>query len=927
MKHSKMSLTYKLYKLVIVVCFAFAASISTAQTSLNITDEVVSYTSLYEYNITVNGNSELHLTGDTSVLTNSTINLASDEAWLYFDNVKPSEVLSSYISKVKINGEAAVKNVNFRIRNYTWGTLIIPHSPSFQPLEIFTGMAYTGDSQHLSTFTFYRSEPTSIDGDITYPIVTLDAYSDKVSSFKLKRGYMATFAQSSDGTGYSRVYVADKEDIEVPTMPLGLKDDVSFIRVFPWNYPSKKGMTYEGGTQMLRGSWYYNWGSGKASTNNTEYVPMKWGGGYAGAGYANKSTATHLLGFNEPSHSEQSNLTVDKAIEYWASLQKSGLRLGSPGIADNGKPWLWKFMDKADELNLRIDFVAVHYYQGGKTAKQMYTWLKEVHDRTGRPVWVTEWNNGANWTNEGDPTLEEQAADIAKMIEMMDTTSWIERYAIYNWVENCRAVILKDELTPAGIVYRDHYSPLAYNPDKDFYLPYSGLTKPYLLSGSSTVDGVALKWKENISGDKGVIIERSMNGANYEVIDSIEGQAIDSFTDETAVAPGSYSYRVKYYTETDETDYSNIFTLNVKPANAFNVVVGRPVTVDSYFNSSYTGEGAVDGDNSANDESRWVSAKTAFPHWIEVDLQGTYNISWLSFYTGFGGYNKAIYDFVLEYYNLETNTWEIALSITDNDNPEFHSAFEEVTTNKVRLKGTRAIDEIFRLYELEVLGTSADANSYINVALNKTAKTSSTHSSGNYPGSKAVDGNNSYDNSSRWVSDGEALPEWIEIDLNGSFTIDRVRLFISTYGDDGPFEAFNFEYYDGSQWNELFSKTDNTNDYFETTFEAVVATKVRLNITGGPKTVRLHEIEVFGQKNDNASITVNAISSYQIFPNPVVDFIQIKGLEKATTIEIYDISGKQVLTSETDNRIDVTHLLPGIYFVNIENETVLQFIK
>ena len=49
------------------------------------------------------------------------------------------------------------------------------------------------------------------------------------------------------------------------------------------------------------------------------------------------------------------------------------------------------------------------------------------------------------------------------MIEMLDKTPFVERYAIYNWVEDVRNVQRKDgTLTPAGEAYRDKASPLSY---------------------------------------------------------------------------------------------------------------------------------------------------------------------------------------------------------------------------------------------------------------------------------------------------------------------------------------------------------------------------------------------------------------------------------------------------------------------------------
>jgi hypothetical protein len=113
--------------------------------------------------------------------------------------------------------------------------------------------------------------------------------------------------------------------------------------------------------------------------------------------------------------------------------------------------------------------VAVHYYwcynpsNASGAATQMYNFLKEVYDNTGRPIWVTEWNNGANWTGCGDPTYAQQAAAIGAMINMLDSTPWVERYAIYNWVEDCRRVEWDDGWpTDAGFVYRDKVSPIGY---------------------------------------------------------------------------------------------------------------------------------------------------------------------------------------------------------------------------------------------------------------------------------------------------------------------------------------------------------------------------------------------------------------------------------------------------------------------------------
>src|SRR5204863_7169295 len=75
----------------------------------------------------------------------------------------------------------------------------------------------------------------------------------------------------------------------------------------------------------------------------------------------------------------------------------------------------------------------------------------------------TEWNNGANWTSCADPTSAQQEAAVAAIIAMLDSTPFVERYSIYNWVEDVRRVKWDDgSLTAAGVTYRDQNSPLGY---------------------------------------------------------------------------------------------------------------------------------------------------------------------------------------------------------------------------------------------------------------------------------------------------------------------------------------------------------------------------------------------------------------------------------------------------------------------------------
>ncbi len=409
--------------------------------------------------VILTGKQPLRVQADT--LPTSAFNFDSPDAWLYIEGIAPSKVVSDHLQRILVYYEKAVVDGNIRVVPYEKGTLVIPHGPSYPAMSVFSEKALSGPSQNLKCHLPHGDPKRA-------PLP------ETIRSFRLKHGYMATIASKADGTGISRNYVAQDEDVEVKSLPPELDGNVRFLRIFPWRWTVKKGIA--GGIwQKLNVGWFYDWNIGARTTPDIEYVPIKQNANWPGLNQDWKEKGSvHLLGFNEPDHKDQSNLSVDQAIQGWPGLLKTGLRLGSPAVSDGGLGWLYEFMAKADAAKLRVDFVAVHYYRavadpgdGRLAAAQMEAFLEDIHKRTRRPIWITEWNNGANWTAGKDPNEKEQSRAIEKMIEMLDKLPYVERYALYNWVEDCRMLQRKDgSLTPAGEIYRDHVSKPAYQHEK-----------------------------------------------------------------------------------------------------------------------------------------------------------------------------------------------------------------------------------------------------------------------------------------------------------------------------------------------------------------------------------------------------------------------------------------------------------------------------
>jgi len=501
--------------------FAFSQN---ARTTITITAKETSVVSYTDKEVILNGPSNLHLTASTNSLRNSIIKLNSENSWVFFDNIKPSLVADSLLQYFTINGYPAANKTNVRVSIYKHGAVVIPHPSTFQPLRVFTGQNFSGDSTAYSLFTLNSA---------------LGSFDNKIRSFKLKRGYMATLANSSDGTGFSRVFIADDQDLEVPVLPNTLDNTISFTRVLDWEWVTKKGWcgTGSGGGTLgekVNGTWFYSWSADQSSKTNLEYVPIKQNMGWPGwSEISGKQNVSHVLGYNEPDHTEQSNVTVAQAVAAWPDMLKTGLRVGSPACTNFG--WLYEFMDSCKAKNYRVDYVAVHAYWGDKSPQNWYNDLKYIHERTGRPIWITEWNNGANWTKEWWPAdwksqQAKQLADITKIIQVLDTAHFIERYSIYNWVEDKRALVLADTLTPAGKFYAANKSVMAYNKMNEV-IPTFSFGDPSLSIAFSTKKLTLNLTDPNDEYYRGFILEKKIDNGSFEEFYRVENTTIKNCQD------------------------------------------------------------------------------------------------------------------------------------------------------------------------------------------------------------------------------------------------------------------------------------------------------------------------------------------------------------------------------------------------------------
>ncbi len=347
-----------------------------------------------------------------------TVNLNGETSWLIFDNVRPSEVKTSYLRYVTINGKKAVAGTNCRVEIYLRGAAVIP-TPKDAPFVA-----------------------TMDEGNFSLPLgnkVDLVEYSNKARSFILKRGYMATVATGKNGGGYSRVYVADHADLTV-TLPKALDQRITSVYVRNWHYTPKSGYAGSGNresaTKACGASWYWNWDASQSTSADVEYVPIKQHLYWPSDANFNKSGYTAMMLFNEPEHSEQhtsSQCSCGGTISAWKAYQNTGkfnstgLRIGSPSATDLS--YIKEYEGHCDDMQQRCDFTCTHGYWTSEWASNLNT-LKGY----GRPIWITEWEWGASWTSGSNPSSADDARDkVLGILDMLEYNDYVERYSYYEW--------------------------------------------------------------------------------------------------------------------------------------------------------------------------------------------------------------------------------------------------------------------------------------------------------------------------------------------------------------------------------------------------------------------------------------------------------------------------------------------------------------
>ncbi len=646
---------------------------------------------------------DIHITAnETPIQGSSTINLGSDHTWLIIDNITPSTVVSSYLKYVTINGARANNGSNCRVAIYLNGAAVIP-----LPTAAMTCQSTDG------TFTLNAGNNSN-----------LNEHSNTMTSFTLRRGYMATVASGTNGSGHSRVYVADHADLTV-TLPTALAKRVSSVNIKQWQYVSKKGWANTSGTAggpRLRATWFWSWSASYSSSADMEYVPCRQHLYWPSVSEVNSHTASAAFSINEPEHSEQhesSDCSCGGTISEWkaytinSDFLAGGGRIGSPQPTDFS--YLTNFCNYVDNMASRCDFTVTHAYWdlGGRDEASYADWFcntkcKSAWTNTGRPLWLTEMEVSASWNTNKITSYDQNRKYLQVLLQKIEECPWIERYAIYP-TDMWQTYMYYDAntsgtLTPAGEVYRDHRSTFAYNSS---YTKTPTWWTPSVQKPSISVDYNAETRKAsfvvtnpNTDMTDKLSVEVSTDGTTWQTVAEVTSRALfenSTISFDNISIPGnsiSVQFRTSLTTHTGTTVTSDIY--------AIGSIINGNITANS--KSDITGWTCVRA--AQNGYTKESSGDTYFEVWNPTpdgecfdyyqDLtglqNGVYRLQAKVFNSSNGVSGATVNGAVGLYAQSGTATWfEPATKDTDMDNADLLSISNIVVTNGQMRVGVRNI--------------------------------------------------------------------------------------------------------------------------------------------------------------------------------------------------------------------------------------------
>ena len=591
--------------------------------------------------VDVSANVDYTITSTEPFTTTGSVNITNTEhAVVIISKIKPSKVIDSWLKNhVYIEGKQAVNGTNCDVRVYNRGAIIYPYSSDFKPLTVFSEQEYGGTA--INDFGLENSGG--------YMNTLSDAkLNNKIRSFKLKRGYMVTFSTRAKGRGYSRCFIADKEDLEFSTLPLVLDQKITSYRIFKWWNTHKAGLASNGrqaDNDALNSSWCYDWAQGNASLSpDVEWVPNHIYEDYpSSATCGSRTESCHMKTNNEPGNSADDHpQDVATVLANWENLMATGMRLCSESSHDGSMSHLKAFIDSIDARGWRCDILDLHCYWDSGTFNSL-TWYSD-HYGNGRPIWISEWVWGASWNRNGfwartstpDECSEANQTicynGTVPILNVLNNNSRVERYAYWNSEAAGTHIYHDGKLTKLGEYYAEMDEGMGYDASIQKVPTNPRQVGPSSLTGNYNPDTktMQLSFKEN-NGEYNRLCNiefRTPNSTTWETLEPVELKETAANYNLSINARSNYRYRIRVV----DLNGKEYITNEVMAVDD-NLSFGDPVEVEEgtkYLGGNQLVNGSFD--LGLYDWKTGINGLLAAPYYQSVPVGGYNGSSYLQCY-------------------------------------------------------------------------------------------------------------------------------------------------------------------------------------------------------------------------------------------------------------------------------------------------------
>jgi len=287
---------------------------------------------------------------------------------------------------------------------------------------------------------------------------------------------------------------------------------------------------------------------------------------------------------------------------------------------------------------------------------------------------------------------------------------WWGFFLLLLWVFNtCKSPdsLYEEYIVPNGTYYPGKVKNLRTNPGKErIEIEWTNGADPKVVKARISWDNGTKSIDVDVSKDVGVIRQMlaPMPENTYSfIIRTYDAEGNASVPEEVFGVVYGANYERSLVNRTIRNMEYNKAGVTVE-----NVAFRKPVTQSDFLNESWDASKLTDGIKF--DESslgRWVSDNTGNEHWIEVDLQGSFDINAFQIWVQTSGVHL-IPRFILQTWAggawvdvyTENNSGFIDPGVLHSQ--PYYKKFPSVTTNKVRLYFPPHVNNMVRMWEIEV---------------------------------------------------------------------------------------------------------------------------------------------------------------------------------------------------------------------------------